>query len=189
MPLSRPVHRFVSLSVFLALLLSACNPIAATIPPPQAESVFVCPVTQAPTPPYTPPAPYPNPPEGYFWHGSDALWTGLPDDGVWWGLPHNDDGYGQKFFAWRVGYDPTIEPEPALTVTPGGPRPCHPRLRARHPFRNAHRHHLSHGWLLGSDRTLHSRQRRQRNADICSDYRRIAIPNQSTNQPVGWLIG
>ncbi len=67
--------------------------------------------------PYTPPAPYPAPPDNYFWYGSDTLWTGLPDDGIWRGLPHNDDGYGQKLFVWRVGYDPTAEPQPRLAVS------------------------------------------------------------------------
>lgn len=116
MLLSRPVRRTVSLSVLLVALVSACNPIAASIPPPQAANNFRCPVTLPTTPGFVPPGPYPSPPDGYFWYGSDALWTGLPNDGIWRGLPRHEDGYGQKFFVWRVGYDPMDEPEPALTV-------------------------------------------------------------------------
>jgi hypothetical protein len=117
MLLSRPVHRFFSLSLFLTFLLSACNPIAASIPPPQAVQSSACPVSQPAATPFTAPIPYPSPPDGYFWYGSDALWTGLPNDGVWQGLPRHDEGYGQKLFIWRVGYDPATEPEPALTIS------------------------------------------------------------------------
>lgn len=88
--------------------------------------------------PYTPPPPYPAPPDGYFWYGSDALWTGLPDDGIWRGLPHNDGGYGQKFFAWRVGYDPTAEPQPRLAVSgrrlDGGASPLIGHIPTTHAF-------------------------------------------------------
>lgn len=109
----------VLLLVLFSLLASGCVPIAASLPPPQAAAP-ACPVTQPSTPPYTAPAPYPSPPDGYFWHGSDALWTGLPNNGIWGELPHNADGYGQKFFVWSVDYNPSAEPEPALTV--GGRR-------------------------------------------------------------------
>lgn len=100
----------------LALLLCGCTPIAESISPPQAQAAVACPLTGAGSASYTPPAPYPAPPEGYFWHGSAVLWTGLPVDGVWRGLPRHPEGYGQKFFVWRVGYDPIAEPQPALTV-------------------------------------------------------------------------
>ena len=139
MLLSRPIFRSLSLPLFLALLLSACNPIAASIPPPQAVQSSGCPVTQPTESPYTPPPPYPTPPEGYFWYGSDALWTGLPLDGVWWGLPKQaDGGFGQKFFVWRVGYDPMQELQPALTVNgrrlDGGAPPLTGHVPATHAF-------------------------------------------------------
>jgi hypothetical protein len=77
-----------------------------------------CPVTKAPDPPFVPPLPYsPSAPfAGEFWHGTEALWTLLPADGTWPGLPHNPDGYTQKVFWWRKGYSWTAEPEPQLTV-------------------------------------------------------------------------
>lgn len=100
------------------LFLAGCVPIAGSIPPPRAEGTTVCPVTQPGERAYTPPAPYPATPPGedHFWHGSDALWTALPKNGVWAYLPRQADGYGQKFFAWRVGYDPMQELQPALVV-------------------------------------------------------------------------
>ncbi len=113
---SKPLFHFI-FCLLSAALLSACTPNAADIPPPQAESTaFTCPVSQLASQAFTPPQPYPSPPDGYFWHGSDALWTGLPVDGVWRGLPRNEDGYGQKMMVWRVGYDPSAEPQPDLTV-------------------------------------------------------------------------
>jgi len=117
MILSRPCFRYAGLSFLLTALLAGCNPIAQEIPPPRTSQTFACPVTQPMTPAYLPPTPYPAPPDDYFWHGSDALWTGLPNDSIWRGLPRNADGYSQKFFVWRVGYDPAAEPQPPLTVS------------------------------------------------------------------------
>jgi hypothetical protein len=78
-----------------------------------------CPVTQPPEPPFTPPPPYsPTAPwPGGFWYGTSLLWTQLPGDGKWSGLPHNADGYTQKVFWWRAGYSWTEDPTPQLTVT------------------------------------------------------------------------
>lgn len=78
-----------------------------------------CPITLPQDPPFTAPAPYsPNAPfAGEFWYGSNSLWTAVPQNGVWAGLPHNPEGYTQKVFWWREGYSWTEEPEPALTVT------------------------------------------------------------------------
>jgi len=75
-----------------------------------------CPVTQPPQPPFAPPAPL-APFAGHFWHGSVALWTQSPADGIWQRLPQSDEGYGQKVLWWREGYDWRAEPQPALTVT------------------------------------------------------------------------
>ena len=78
-----------------------------------------CPITLPQDPPFTAPAPYsPNAPfAGEFWYGSNSLWTAVPQNGVWAGLPHNPEVYTQKVFWWREGYIWTEEPEPALTVT------------------------------------------------------------------------
>jgi hypothetical protein len=78
-----------------------------------------CPITRPQQPPFTAPPPNsPNAPwSGEFWYGSEALWTAVPTNGVWSGLPHNPEGYTQKVFWWRKGYSWRGEPQPALTVT------------------------------------------------------------------------
>lgn len=78
-----------------------------------------CAVTQLPAPPFIPPAPYPptSPGTRYVWYGTESLWTTIPKNGVWDGLPHNPEGYTQKILWWRKGYVWTEEPQPALTVT------------------------------------------------------------------------
>jgi hypothetical protein len=70
-----------------------------------------CPVTVSQDQPFTPPAPYDTLGfQGYFWFGSDSLWTSLPEDGVWL-------GYTQKVFWWRDGYVWNEEPKPNLILT------------------------------------------------------------------------
>ena len=80
-----------------------------------------CPVTSASDQPFVPPPPFPaKASEGSFWFGTDELWTNLPADGTWSGLPHyspDDPTFRQKLFFCRQGYDWHTEPEPALTVT------------------------------------------------------------------------
>lgn len=78
-----------------------------------------CPVTAPQSPPFAAPEPYsPTAPiTDWFWYGSNSLWTEIPQDGTWYGLPHNPDGYTQKIFWWREGYIWNEEPEPALIVT------------------------------------------------------------------------
>jgi len=81
-------------------------------PPPS------CLVTVPQVPPFVPPAPYDALGyEGYFWFGSNSLWTSLPHDAVWASLPDNPGGYTQKVFWWRDGYIWNEEPEPNLIVT------------------------------------------------------------------------
>jgi hypothetical protein len=76
-----------------------------------------CPVTVPPDPAFMPPAPYDALGfKGYFWYGSERLWTSLPEEGAWYGLPNNPDGYTQKIFWWRDGYIWNEEPEPNLVV-------------------------------------------------------------------------
>jgi hypothetical protein len=78
-----------------------------------------CPVSTTGKFAFTPPAPFPPsaPWEGFFWFGSEALWTALRSDGVWADLPLNPDGYTQKIMWWSSSYDLTNEHEPALVVT------------------------------------------------------------------------
>jgi len=78
-----------------------------------------CPATLPQKPAFVAPAPYsPNAPwQDYFWYGSNSLWTVIPREGSWFGLPHNPEGYTQKVFWWREGYSWTEEPQPALIVT------------------------------------------------------------------------
>jgi hypothetical protein len=77
-----------------------------------------CPLTVPQDPAFTAPEPYsPNAPFlTQFWFGSKHLWTALPIDGIWAGLPHNPEGYTQKVFWWREGYVWTEEPQPDLKV-------------------------------------------------------------------------
>ena len=62
-----------------------------------------CPVTQPP-----------------FWFGTEKLWTILPANGTWQGLPHytpTTPEYRQKTFWWREGYHWLTEPVPPLKVS------------------------------------------------------------------------
>ncbi|MFT3892096.1 MAG: hypothetical protein QM730_10725 [Anaerolineales bacterium] len=79
-----------------------------------------CPVTtSAQSSSFTAPEPYSQnaPWEGYFWFGTKRLWTALPIDGVWQGLPDNPSGYTQKIMWWSDLYVLKEEPEPALVVS------------------------------------------------------------------------
>lgn len=80
-----------------------------------------CPVTTPSDQPFVPPLPYPTKPsKGTFWFGTDHLWTALPVDGTWKGLPHytpSDPTFRQKLFWWREGRDWHTELQPTLKVT------------------------------------------------------------------------
>jgi hypothetical protein len=77
-----------------------------------------CPLTIPQELVFVPPVPYDSLGfEGYFWFGSSSLWTSIPQDAVWFGLPDNPEGYTQKVFWWRDGYVWNEEPEPNLIVT------------------------------------------------------------------------
>ena len=78
-----------------------------------------CPVTVSQDLPFNAPAPYsPDAPfQNQFWYGSESLWTLLPTNGTWEGLPQNSEGYTQKIFWWRTGYVWNEEPQPELKVT------------------------------------------------------------------------
>lgn len=80
-----------------------------------------CPITKPPVRPFVPPSPYPakTGPDA-FWFGTEKLWTSLPADGTWRGLPHykpSDPTFRQKLFWWRQGYNWRAEHPPHLTVT------------------------------------------------------------------------
>src|SRR5581483_4327040 len=79
---------------------------------------FTCPATKPPDPPFVPPPPYEAIPDaGHFWYGSASLWTALPNKGVWSGLPYEkDQGYGNKLFLWKAGYDRQPKPQPDIIL-------------------------------------------------------------------------
>jgi hypothetical protein len=67
-----------------------------------------CQISKPPVRPFEPPSPYPvkTSPDS-FWFGTVKLWTKLPADGTWRGLPHytpSDPTFRQKLFFWRQGY-------------------------------------------------------------------------------------
>jgi hypothetical protein len=77
-----------------------------------------CPVTLPADPAFEAPEPYfaTAPWPGFFWFGSEHLWTALQTNGVWEGLPHNPEGYTQKIMWWSSHYVLKDELEPALVV-------------------------------------------------------------------------
>jgi hypothetical protein len=80
-----------------------------------------CPVTKPADESFVPPQPYPaRPSVSEFWFGNDMLWTALPANGTWRGLPHytsSDPTFRQKLFFWREGYDVRAEPQSRLKVS------------------------------------------------------------------------
>ena len=78
-----------------------------------------CPVTLPEKATFEAPEPYSTnvPWDGFFWYGSDELWTVLRTDGVWAGLPLNPEGYTQKIMWWSDLYVLKDELQPALVVT------------------------------------------------------------------------
>ena len=121
------------------LLLPACSAQPGTSLPPEtpqedvaqpagsAATIFpndppaTCPITGPLDVPFVPPSAYPaTPPERYgrqFWFGTPGLWTMLEANGTWNKLPQDGNGYSQKIFWWRQGYNASAEPTPKLTVT------------------------------------------------------------------------
>ncbi len=79
--------------------------------PPMSIPPATCPITQPPSEPFVPPAPYPAKlcPDS-FWLGSEKLWVMRPVGGLWHGLT-------DKVFWWRKGYDWRTENPPQLKVT------------------------------------------------------------------------
>lgn len=128
---------FATLTVLAALL--ACGTTAASENP-----LASCPTTRPTAPRFVPPPPYlAKPPgQGSFWFGTEKLWTLLPADGTWQGLPHyrpTDSAYRQKTFWWRNGYDWRANPIPPLMVRGrrlDGPAPPFVAKRATNGYRD-----------------------------------------------------
>lgn len=99
----------------LFVLLSSFGVLVACTGAPEKSLFGDCPVTTPSQ--HSLPLPIDIEYEGRFWYGTPALWTNLPSDGIWWGLPNNGTGYIQKVVFWREGFDAISEPNPALTVT------------------------------------------------------------------------
>ena len=77
-----------------------------------------CPVTQPQEPQFVPPEPYAAiAAEGSFWYGTEALWTDVRRDGMWYGLPQSEGGYGNKLAWWHGGYSIEAEPVPEITLS------------------------------------------------------------------------
>ncbi|MBK8901314.1 MAG: hypothetical protein IPM53_09030 [Anaerolineaceae bacterium] len=94
------------------------TPTAFPSPNPEMPRPDSCPITRPPETRFIPPAPYPEwPPGADFWYGTNALWTDLRSDGIWYGLPKSDDGYGNKIALWHEGYSQAEEPRPAITLS------------------------------------------------------------------------
>lgn len=110
----------------VALLATACNPLAASAagemdaqasrePTSAISGRSHCPVTQPPVTPFIPPGPWPAQPPGFpdeFWFGDAGLWTALPTGGSWRQL-----ALGEKFWWWSEEFDVKEDPTPDLMVT------------------------------------------------------------------------
>lgn len=75
----------------------------------EARVPETCPVTLPAAPRFKPPAPYE---EGTrVWHGTPALWTSLPRDGIWRSL-----GARNKFSWWSQNWGPTTANKDGLNL-------------------------------------------------------------------------
>lgn len=107
---------------FAAIFVISVALLHVTSPRAQVPLVATgCRVTQPTDPPFLPPKPYSqNFDPQSFWFGTDELWTYLPADGTWRGLPHytpDDPTYRQKLFFWSKDFNAHIEPRPNLLIT------------------------------------------------------------------------
>jgi len=87
--------------------------IEGRIPPENCPVTLPGKVTFKAPEPHSADAPW----DGFFWYGSESLWTALRTDGVWAELPPNPDGYTQKIMWWSDLYVLKDELQPALVVT------------------------------------------------------------------------
>ena len=96
-----------------ALTEMAQSVIESRIPPADCPVTMPQDISFSAPAPYSPAAPW----DGFFWVGSEQLWTALPTDAVWSSLPQNPDGYTQKIMWWSDFYSLPDEPQPALVVS------------------------------------------------------------------------
>lgn len=165
-----PIQRHISFPWLLSLLaLVACSaplsaenaPSSEPVQPRPARTAAIetrlpqkppddCPVTRPPASSFVPPDPQlqdPNP--GYFWYGTYALWTELPEDGRWHALPYDQSsGYSQKVFFFREAYDGQTEPQPALVLEGRRLDAEAPSLKTT-PATNGYHHDLGSFMLVG----------------------------------------
>ena len=108
----------IILSLFLIGCATSANAQPQDVKALDANPSADCPVTLPgsksfePSVPSLPTEAFP----GEFWFGTENLWTSLPNDGVWSGLPNNPDGYTQKIFWWSERFSLKDELEPDLVV-------------------------------------------------------------------------
>lgn len=117
MPLLRPATVIALATVIACSTILVTRTVAMADDPPAT-----CRVTLPAAELFVPPSPYPAKPpdEGSFWFGTEKLWTRLPTEGAWRGLPHyrpTDSAYRQKTFWWRKGYYWRADPTPNLKVS------------------------------------------------------------------------
>jgi len=111
------------LGVFLSCLVAALARTPIDSLPSSTHTVegppSSCPVTKPPEPPFVPSGSSEDVRE-HVWIGSPKLWTDIPRNGTWRGLPHytpKDTRYRNKLFWWSEGYNWRIENPPRLTIS------------------------------------------------------------------------
>jgi hypothetical protein len=111
----RPQHSILFLSALVVFTARA----AATAQNTSDQVPSTCTITKPPSPPYTPPPPYPSELGEGFWFGSEKLWTHLPANGTWT-LGHYspaESAFRQKLLWYREGFNAKEESKPKLIVT------------------------------------------------------------------------
>lgn len=115
----------IVLRLLLLISLLALTASAQQISPQQDIAPASCPVTVAPATPFKPPPPYEgvDDPSRIFLIGTEKLWTGLRNSGVWYWAPHkpgheNDvQPLTEKTFWASVDFKYDKEWRPKLKVT------------------------------------------------------------------------
>lgn len=97
---------FFIVTILLTLSTAGCSKATPSMCPLTLGEAFTAPT------PYSPSAPGSN----LFWYGDEKLWTALPKNGTWTGLPQSSEGYTQKILWWSNSFSVENEPKPKLTV-------------------------------------------------------------------------
>ena len=115
-------RRWLLIAALLSVGCGATGPPASPPSPATPTPLAECPLTK-PIPPFVPPpsdtAPA-RPPLATQseWYGTGRLWTMLRRSGERWsGLPHDQDGFGQKTVWWSLLWNINVEPSPAIEVS------------------------------------------------------------------------